>query len=189
MTKKPLIATGIVTEFGDVLDNPATLVGQFGQSKDLTYVKGFSDLRYQRDVALGEVARGERDPSTVPVLPVNLRFVRRANAKGEGDHKKVMQSQVRGYTPVTEADLEAAPAWCPETPAGLLQLPDGTFGHGDTVLMKCDAKTAARNAAARQLKTTQLVSGRQAAAEGDGVDYETTTGTAFPVPAPKLDKR
>ena len=188
MTKpavRPLVATGVHTEFGQVLDDPQALINTYGQARDLTYVPGFSDLRYARDKALSEGKTGK----DVPTLPVNLRFVRRANKKGEPDNFKVQSSTNRKYRPVTVDDVAAKPAWLPEMPAGLEILPDGSMGHGDTMLMVTDAQNAAKLSAARQVRTHQLVTGSLGLTSEAGVEYESTPGTPFPIPAPSIDKR
>ena len=54
-----------------------------GMDRDVTYVPGFSELRYARDAAILEVMRGKRRPQEVPTLPVNFRWARCQNKKGD----------------------------------------------------------------------------------------------------------
>ncbi len=59
-----------------------------------------------------------------------------------------------------------------EAPKGAQKLPDGTYAMGDTVLMQCDAATAARNAYAKQQLTQRRLLGAQEKADSSGVETE-----------------
>jgi hypothetical protein len=50
---------------------------------DLTYVPGFSELRLARDKAIVEVMQGRRRANEVPSLPMNFRWARFQNKKGD----------------------------------------------------------------------------------------------------------
>lgn len=168
--KKPLIATGIHTEFGEVLDDPTRpMLG--GQRADVTYVPGHSERRWERDVALAEARKGLRSLKDVPVLPGNVRWVRRSHANGAPGRSKEMGARNSGYRYVTDADI-GPDKLVTEAPTGAQKLPDGTYAMGDTVLMYCDAPTAARNAYAKQDKTQRRLLGAQEKADTSGVETE-----------------
>lgn len=168
--KKPLIATGVHTEFGEVLDDPtATHLG--GQRVDVTYVPGHSERRWERDVAVAEVARGQRSARDVAPLPGNVRWVRRTTANGTPGQSKEVKAGLAGYVPVTDA-LIGPDQLVTAVPKGATRLPDGTYAMGDVVLMQCDAATAARNTYAKQQRTQARLLGAQEKADAAGVTTE-----------------
>ena len=121
--KKPLLDAYIRTEYGDVLAenvhaDPERIDG------DITYVPGFSDLRVMRDKQLGEVVKGERDQNDVAPLPINLRWVRRSDSKGNPDPKNQVMTANMGYEPVN-AETDVGQPWLTRLPEGAQILPGG----------------------------------------------------------------
>jgi hypothetical protein len=141
---KPIVRTGILTEFGMVTDEKDLFNDPTGASGDLTYVPGFSDMRREHDLAK---ARGE----TPTPLPVNLRWVRRTRLTGQPDNTRLIQVGNQGYKPVS-AEQVGKEAWIKAMPPGSDKLPDGTVGNLDWVLMVTDGKRAAKNAASKTVK-------------------------------------
>ena len=160
---KPLVPSGIMTEFGAVLDDPSHLLDEAGQGGDLTYIPGFSDQRREYDLA---VKAGEKPTP----LTMNCRWVRRTKVNGNPDNRKQIQHKNTGYRAATKDDV--GQAWMTELPPSAEILPDGSIGLGDTVLMVTDAKTAGRNQLRKKLKWLDSVSATRDAAikrAGDAV--------------------
>ena len=153
--KRELVLTAIRTEFGEVLDEPA-FHGPLGQLTDLTYVPGYSDLRFARDQAVADAIHDRGDASKVnwrgiPTLPVRLQWARTHKVvSGQPDNAKEVQYGSQGYRFATKADLGSA--WLKSLPQGASLSADDTIRQGDCTLMVCDAKAAARNAALNQLQ-------------------------------------
>lgn len=164
MAKRPLVNSVIRTEFGDVLDDPATLLA--GSGRDLTYVPGFSDMRQARDLEIAAVASGAKPKHEAKIAPlaVNVRWTRSHTPRGAPDGAKQISTGNLGYRAATEADI--GQPWLTEMPPGAVLAADKTIIKGDTVLMVTDGKTAARNAARRAAQTSRLVSETAAAAGG-----------------------
>lgn len=139
---KPLIPTGFVTEFGEAEVPEGGL--EHAVSADPTFVPGFSNLRIERDKQIAESRHGNRPPGRIMSLPVNMRWSRRQKTSGRPDETKLQQAKMKGYEPVTKADV--GKEWFTAIPEGAEVLADGTIQKGDTILMKCDAKRAAQNA-------------------------------------------
>jgi hypothetical protein len=154
MSEKPVVRSGIVTEFGLLEDDPATLLDETGMARDITYVPGFSDMRRAADFARSE--RGNKNPQP---LPVNLRWARRTRANGTPTNERTVAHQRTGYEPVTKEDL--GQPWLTHLPAGASILPDGTVATADMQLMKCSQKTAQRNEARKQLRWMELQTASQ----------------------------
>ena len=152
--KKPLLDAMIRTEFGDVLAE-GVYADPERVAEDITYVPGFSEMRVERDKALGEVARGERDAVDVPQLPINLRWSRRSNTKGDPDHSRSILAQNMGYEPVN-AETDKGQPWFTRLPEGAQILPGGLVVKGDTVLMKCSKERAAKNSAENFKRMVEL---------------------------------
>lgn len=146
---RPLVPTGIMTEFGELKDDPATLFDAVGMNGDVTYVPGISDLRRAHDLAK---ARGE----TPTPLPVNVRWVRRTRVSGEPTNDRMVKVGRDGYRPVMWTEV-GTKDWIKSAPAGASKLPDGGIGMLDMQLMVQDAQSAARSAVRKQLKWTELV--------------------------------
>ena len=156
MAKKPLVATGIRTEFGEVYETPE-FYDQLTVQQDHTYVPGFSQMRRARDIALKEVADGKRDQKDVPALPVNCRWVRCAKPLTSApDDRKQITSESIGYRLVSKEDL--GQPWFSGMPLGAVEGPGGTIRKGDTVLMVATKERAAMNAAAKARRTERMTS-------------------------------
>lgn len=166
---RELVPTGIVTPFGELLDDPAAPINAEG-GPDVTWTPGFSEMRLARDTAIAEVAQGKRSPKEVPSLPVNVRLVRRTRPSGAPEGAKQMQSSNNGYRHVTKADV--GQPWFTEIPPGSTVLPDGTIAKGDTTYMVAEAQVAARNTVRKELATRARLSAAQSRAEGVGISYD-----------------
>ncbi len=145
------------TEFGDVLED-ASFYEVGGADRDRTYVPGFSEMRRNRDIALGDIASGRksRHEVTVPSLPVNLRWTRTHKVGNSApDSTKQIAAGSSGYR-VVNADQIGKVPWLTKAPPGSTVDADGAIRVGDTILMVADAKSAARNVARRQAQTVAL---------------------------------
>lgn len=152
--KKPLLDAYIRTEFGDVLADgihadPERL------AEDICYVPGFSEKRVERDKQMAEVAAGTRKPGDVAPLPINLRWVRRSDAKGSPQNRNQVITAAMGYEMVN-ADTDKGQSWLTKVPDGAEILPGGLIVKGDTVLMKCSAEQAAKNSAENFKRMVEL---------------------------------
>lgn len=166
MAQRPLVATAIRTEFGDVLDDPSFYdVG--GADRDLTYVPGFSDMRRARDLEIAAVASGKKlkHEANIQPLPVNLYWTRANRVKGDPDSTEQIAFGNLGYRVVNKSQV-GKEAWLKALPAGATIDPDGSIRKGDTILMVTDAKNAARNAARNAVATLRLTDAASSAAGG-----------------------
>lgn len=161
---RPLIPTGFVTEFGEA-HIPEEGLSDVGA--DPTYVPGFSDLRLERDIQVAEAARGQRPKSRIKPLPINLRWSRSQKVTGKPDETKVQSARLRGYEPVTEADI--GQSWLTKLPDGAIKLPDGTIQKGDTILMKCAPERAAQNAYRKHQLTVERLGSSIQKVQEEGV--------------------
>ena len=163
MAKRPLVSATIRTEFGDVLETDAAL--QHG-TRDLCYIPGFSDMRQARDLELAAVASGAKPKhlARIDPLPVNARWTRKTTPRGAPDGAKQISTGNLGYRSATKADI--GQDWLTELPPGAILAADGTIEKGDTMLMVCDGKTAARNAARKDAQTRRIDRETVAAAGG-----------------------
>ena len=167
---KPIVATTVMTEFGEVLDD-GSFYDAAGADGDLTYVPGYSDLRRERDRMVAKVRRGEAKASEVPMLPVRLHWVRSNRVSGEPDSTKQVQSSNDGYREVTVKDISPDNPWLKDMPPGAHKVAGGAIRKGDVTLMVCEAPRAARNAARVRQQTDRLNTAAAARlmAEGDRV--------------------
>lgn len=176
MAKRPIVQTGIRTEFGDVQDDPSFYdVG--GADRDLTYVPGFSDLKRARDLELADVAAGRklRHEAKILPLPVNVRWTRTTTPKGAPDGMKQISTANLGYKAVHKDQIGKVD-WLTELPPGATINADGTIQKGDTLLMVADGKTAARNAARKQAQTNRMVDPTSIGAAAGGLLSQKTPG-------------
>lgn len=166
MTKRPLTPATIRTEFGDVLDDPS-FYDTGSIDRDLSYVPGFSEMRRARDLEIAEVASGRKHISqaNIPTLPVNLRWERVSMPRGTPDSRALTESGNVGYRLVRKDQIGKAD-WLEALPPGATVDADGSIHKGDTVLMVCDGKTAARNAARDAALTARTTSEAARAASG-----------------------
>ena len=160
MTKRELVPTALRTEFGEVWEDSA-FHETAGANRDYTYVPGYSDLRRARDMAIAkemDAAQGNQarmNWKNVPTLPVRLQWVRTSKViSGQPDNTKEIDAGSNGYRIATSSDV--GQAWMTALPQGCTIGADGSLRKGDTVLMVCDAKQAARNAALNQREITRL---------------------------------
>jgi hypothetical protein len=169
MAKRPIVETGIRTEFGDVQDDPSFYdVG--GADRDLTYVPGFSDLKRARDLELAAVASGRkpRHEARILPLPVNVRWTRTTTPKGAPDGMKQITTANLGYKPAHKDQIGKVD-WLKELPPGATINADGSIQKGDTILMVADGKTAARNAARKQAQTQRMTDPASVGAAAGGL--------------------
>ena len=173
--KKPLIPTGIHTEFGELLDDPDFVQND---DTDYTWTPGFSESRIARDKALAEVAAGRLPKNKVPTLAGNVRLVRRTVQSGAPDQIKTMRAANKGYRILTKDDIGPGKL-VTSLPSAAVVLADGTITKGDCVYMFCDAQQAARNSFEKQRKTQARLSAAQSRAQDAGVGYSSKPGEAL----------
>ena len=161
--KVPLIISTPPPEFGELTSTPE-FRDPHGMDGDLTYVPGFSELRFARDQAILEVMQGKRRANEVPTLPVNFRWERCQNKKGDPDTRKVIQANNRGYQAVTK-DQVGEGKMLKELPPGAQVAADGLIRQGDTVLMVADAQRVARNEFLKRARTESATKGAEAGFE------------------------
>lgn len=164
---RPLLNLQPVDEFGALTAADFENNGDPDLGARYTYVPGFSDLRHQRDVELGEVARGARLAKDVIALPVNVRISRRSSVKdGTPDALKLTSALNQGYRPMTEKDV--GQKWLTAIPPGATIQPDGTIRNaaGDGQYMVCDAQTARRNKARKERATQAMLDNAATQAQG-----------------------
>lgn len=169
---RDLVRTGVMTEFGELLDDPDHQMKMGGQKIDMCYTPGWSEMRWQRDNQMAEVAQGKRSAKDVAALPVNVRLVRRSKPSGTPEGMKQIQSANRGYRPILKSDV--GQPWFEVMPTGATELADGTITKGDCVYMVCPSEQAARNAYEKDRTTRQRLTGAAERAESAGVRYEST---------------
>lgn len=184
----PLVLTAPVSEFGDL---PEGFNDPQEQDRDNSYVPGFSDMRRARDVAIAHYVRHKGERSAIQPLPVNLRWARNQNMKGDPDSSKQFGHGGRGYRVATKTDV--GQAWLTKLPPGAELGADGSIRKGDTVLMVCDAQQAAKNQRAKEIRTANRVTGmtsvlaakaKQDGAGWKGVDPTVESKPSTPFKAP-----
>lgn len=153
---RPLINSAPVSEFGDLREQ-AQFYDPNGQDRDGTYVPGFSEMRRERDIQLGQYARGQIAGQDVRTLPVNLRWGRNQLKDGKPDSSKLFSHGRLGYRLVTKEDL--GKEWLKETPGGAQWDAAGNLRNGDTVLMVAEQAAAAKNAFNKAVRTEERVTG------------------------------
>lgn len=181
--KVPIIFTEPPPEFGELTSTPE-FYDQSAMNQDLTYVPGFSELRFARDKAIVEVMQGKRRASEVPSLPMNFRWSRCQNKKGEPDSRKVIRAGNRGYKAVTKDEVGEGKL-LRELPAGARFTADGTIQQGDTVLMVAPAERVARNEFLKRARTESATKGAEAGFESA---LEAVGGKAVRGAAPFIQK-
>lgn len=161
--KVPIVFTTPPPEFGELTSSPEFL-DQSAMNADLTYVPGFSELRFARDKAIVEVLQGRRSAKDVPTLPINFRWARCQNKKGESDNRKVIRAGNRGYKVVTKNEVGEG-RLLKDLPAGARFNAAGEIQQGDTVLMVADAQRVARNEFAKRARIESATKGAEAGFE------------------------
>jgi hypothetical protein len=166
---KPLVDVNLVSEFGGIEDLESFKV-EGPTARDYTYVPGFSDMRYKRDLDLGAFKRHEIKSNEVSILPVNCRWFRTVKGTGsDPDQMRIAHSRNQGYRAVTKDDI--GQPWLTALPPGAQIAPDGTIksAAGDLVLSVVDQQGAARNAMRRKIATEDMVDGMEMMDGGLGV--------------------
>lgn len=187
--KVPLLDVTPPPEFGEVITDP-----RFGDPHGAdfapTYVPGFSDMRRDRDLALGRLLKGEIAAKDVPTLPVNLRWVRSQRVSGEPDNTKLWTAGQRGYKPVQASDV--GQPWLTELPLGARQDANGMIRNGDTVLCVATKEDAARNelrkAHQTQQRTAAATESFSAALAKQRVNTKGTEPTVEVIPTKRKEK-
>lgn len=170
--KRPLIVSKPVDEFGEVSADLEEL-DQTNMAADMTYVPGWSELKYQRDAALADLAAGRATAAEVPSLPVNVRMVRRAGINGAAEGRKTMMAFNNGYKPITKKHI--GQTWFLDMPPGARELEDGSIVNaaGDCLYMYCEGPRAALN---KRRATERML----AHAENAGLNPVDDDGTPTP---------
>ena len=158
----PLVPSLNLSEFGDI-QNTAAFNERAGQDRDLSYVPGFSDLKRAREMKVAAFHHGTATMTEVRALdlPVNVRWARNQNRKGEPDNTKSFSHQRSGYRMATKKDVGTA--WLKELPAGASYGVGDCIRNGDTVLMVCDKESAAQNVQRKANITQERLVGAQGA--------------------------
>lgn len=169
---RPLIVSKPVDEFGEVTDELSDM-DETGMLRDLTYVPGWTELRYERDAALAEVAQGRRAASDVPALPVRVRMVRRAGVSGAANGQKLMAAFNDGYKPITTEHL--GQEWFTALPPGARVMENGDIlnAAGDCQYMYVEGPRAATNAKRARERMLSF-------AEGAGLNPRDSEGRSEP---------
>lgn len=154
----PLIPSAHLSEFGD-LEQSASFNDPSGQARDHSYVPGFSDMKRAREEMVVKMKAGEATMADVRALdlPVNMRWARNQNKAGVPDNSKPFSHARNGYRLATKEDL--GQPWLLKMPAGGQVQADGSIRNGDTILMVCDAKDAARNTMRKARETEARLTG------------------------------
>lgn len=167
--KKPLLDVNLVSEFGGIEDLESFKKEGVAQH-DYTYVPGFSEMRWNRDVKLGELAQHKITKADVPILPVNVRWFRTVKGTGsDPDQMRIAHAKNQGYVAVTKGDI--GKPWLERLPPGAKIDADGTIksAAGDLALCVADQQTAARNAMRRKIAAEEMVDGMEMEKGGLGV--------------------
>jgi hypothetical protein len=188
--KVPLLDVTPPPEFGPVHAD-SRFADPTGADFDHTYVPGFSDLRRERDLAIGEMLQGKRAAKDIKSLPVNLRWVRAQRASGEPDNTKLWTAAQRGYVPVKPEDIGTKP-WLKELPLGAVKDANGMIRNGDTVLCVAVASDVARNEARKAYRTQSRTAAAQdsfaAAVAKERLSVKGADPYIEATPAPKKEK-
>lgn len=154
----PLVPSAHLSEFGDFTDS-AVFQDPNQYDRDISYVPGYSDMKRARDRKVAEWKAGTAPYSDVRALdlPVNMRWARNQTKKGEPDNIKPFAHGRNGYRLVTKKDI--GQPWLKELPAGAALQADGSIRNGDTVLMVCDAQSAAKNVLRKARDTEHRLTG------------------------------
>ena len=143
-------------------------------------------IRQSLAVAGIELPKGRVHAEDVPSLPVRLQLVRTSKVvSGHPDNTKEVDYGSAGYRMVKKSDI--GQPWLRELPQGSTIQADGSIKNGDTTLMVCDAKRAARNAAVNQLAIRSQTQRTMAPMESLGKPGQTFSDSEAgePIPAAK----
>ena len=161
--KVPIVFSAPPPEFGELKESPE-FHDTASMNGDLTYVPGFSELRFARDRAIIAVRQGKLSAKDVPSLPYNFRWARNQNKKGDPDNRKVIRAGNRGYKVVTK-DQVGEGQLLSTLPPGALFNGAGEIQQGDTVLMIAPADQVARNEFRKRARTESATKGAEAGFE------------------------
>jgi hypothetical protein len=159
---KQLVDVNQVCEFGAFHQAEGTTEAEALESRDYTYVPGFSGMRVRRDMDLTKLHRNEIKGKDVSVLPVNLRWFRTVKGSGsDPDQMRMAHARNLKYRPADKDDV--GKEWLTEMPPGGMYAPDGTIrsAAGDLALHVIDQQGAARIAMRRKQAVDESVSGLQ----------------------------
>lgn len=160
MNTVPLVVTAPASEFGS-LTQEVDFNDPHLMDRDMSFVPGFSNLRRERDIAVAEAVHHKRDVKDIPELPVNMRWGRNQNKRGEPDSTKLVSHNIKGYRPVTEKDVRPDNPWLTSLPPGAYVAADKTIRKGDTTLLVATKQDAARNAHFKAETTKRRVTGME----------------------------
>lgn len=140
--------------------------------------------------AAGMTIKGAITSSNVPMLPVRCQWARTSKIlSGNPDNAKTVDYESQDYRFVTQADVGAP--WLRALPKGATVQADGSIKKGDTTLMVCDAKSAARQAVTnakmveRQQRDVAQVPLRNSAPESQLI-FESAPGPAISAPPSRV---
>jgi len=129
---------------------------QFRLRSDVTFIKGYSDVREQMEDA---IRRGERPTKG---LRHRMQWVTIQRPNGRPDLQKATQFRVMGYQPMKWDEMDGLGY---EVPIAAFKTPDGGVQIGDTQLYYCDAATAEQH----------MIDGRAAIDAQTAVDATSST--------------
>ena len=132
MAKDPLIAAADRSPFGAAPESAS----YFDAGQDVTFVKGYSDVRMQN------VERVRNHERQIP-LKYRLQWARQMTPAGKPDGRDLASHRAKGYDFVTKDNLASLGLEAPAS--GQLDPTTGRYVCGDTVLMYCSREVAARN--------------------------------------------
>lgn len=158
-TKRQLIETQAVSEFGDLTESAAFYDPNL-IDRDHTYVPGYSEGQRKVATALNEFHQGRIAKSDIPFQQVRLRWARSQNRAGNPDTAKTYAHGNKGYR-LVNADEHKGQAWLTQVPPGADIMADGSIRRGDTVLMYCSREDAAKNELAKRVATEERLTGTE----------------------------
>lgn len=167
MPRKIIVEVQDRNPFGDVDEKTMNRIME-DPSYSASYVKGYSDKRTQRDIALREGHRPE-------TLPFRLQWARAKTLDGRDDIRRVNHWKQRGYTKLTWAEAEAKGLDLANSGA-VQKGEDGLIYYGENVLMICDADRAAYNYKKQRQATEEQAESAQARVEAAGERLAAATG-------------
>lgn len=156
--KVPLLATQSLSEFGD-LTEAAGYYDPSAIDRDATYVPGYSEQQRKTATELAEYQQGKRARQDVSFPEARLRWARNQNKAGQTDTTKPFSHGNKGYRLATESDV--GQSWLTHMPPGATKMADGSIRRGDTVLMVCSQKDAAKNELVKRVRTEERMTGAE----------------------------
>lgn len=157
-TKRQLIETQAVSEFGDLTES-AAFHDPTIMDRDATYVPGYSEGQRLVSTKLAEFQQGKIAKGDIPFQSVRLRWARSQNRSGTPDTMKTHAHGQKGYRLVNKEHV--GQSWLKDLPPGCEVLPDGSIRRGDTVLMYCSREDAAKSELAKRVATEERLTGTE----------------------------